>query len=335
MADGTEAGLVKLTVEYDKKKLELVGQSVGGTRTSIHVPSMRITLDAGFFPRAAAPARSLFLTHGHIDHAGAFFFLPADVSQNKAVSHFRGGTGVPSPSSVPLVVAPEQLLGRIRRIWSDVCVMNSHERGNPDAVDYDDLDSFDASAGVAGGSFELCGVPTDTVSELVPVRAKGPPLVVRSYPVDHGVPAVAYCFFERRTQLRADLQERLAAGTMERSEIGRLVKAGECVTSDALTPVLAYSGDTAISGVLRHEALLTVPVLLIECTYLGSEQTPEDAEARGHVHADQIGEHADCFRNRVIVLIHFSRRYSRDDILAARDRLRVVFAGRVAVEAFI
>mmetsp|Transcript_12774 Transcript_12774/g.40361 ORF Transcript_12774/g.40361 Transcript_12774/m.40361 type:complete len:339 (-) Transcript_12774:449-1465(-) len=335
--DWTEVNTVHLTITIDKKTVELVGQSVGGTRTSIHLPALRLTLDAGYFPRAAAPTKTLVITHGHIDHAGAFFFLPADAGQNSGTTHRAAGPrqGKGTSSAVPLIVAPAPLLQRLRRIWADVCVLNSHERGNADCSGYDELETFDGEAEVAGGLFELHGVSTATVSEPVPVRAKGPPLVVRAYPVDHGVPAVAYCFFERKTRLRPDLQERLAAGTMERSDIGRLAKAGEAVTSEVLTATLAYSGDTAISGVLRHDDLLTVPVLLIECTYLGNEQSPADAEARGHIHADQIAEHADRFRNRVLVLIHFSRRYSRDDILAARDRLRVVFAGRVAVEAFI
>ena len=55
-------------------QLSVVGVSVGGVYTSIHVPELSAVFDAGMAPRSFVGARYLFLSHGHADHVGA---LPA------------------------------------------------------------------------------------------------------------------------------------------------------------------------------------------------------------------------------------------------------------------
>jgi ribonuclease Z len=47
------------------------GVSVGGVYTSLHVPELDVAFDVGIAPRAAAGVSRLFLSHGHVDHAGA------------------------------------------------------------------------------------------------------------------------------------------------------------------------------------------------------------------------------------------------------------------------
>lgn len=46
------------------------GISVGGVYTSLSVPELGAVLDAGVPPRSFISARQLFLSHGHLDHAG-------------------------------------------------------------------------------------------------------------------------------------------------------------------------------------------------------------------------------------------------------------------------
>jgi ribonuclease Z len=55
--------------------LTLRGVSLGGIYTSIQVPELDCVFDAGIPLRAAAGARRLFLSHGHVDHAGALSSL--------------------------------------------------------------------------------------------------------------------------------------------------------------------------------------------------------------------------------------------------------------------
>lgn len=46
------------------------GVSVGGVYTTLHVPELGVLLDAGLPLRAFCGADRLFLSHGHLDHAG-------------------------------------------------------------------------------------------------------------------------------------------------------------------------------------------------------------------------------------------------------------------------
>lgn len=61
----------------------LVGVSVGGVYTALHVPELNVLLDAGLSPRSFVGAENLLLSHGHADHIGA---LPALVGV-RGLSH--------------------------------------------------------------------------------------------------------------------------------------------------------------------------------------------------------------------------------------------------------
>ena len=47
------------------------GVSVGGVYTALHVPELDVAFDIGLAPRSFAGVRTLLLSHGHVDHAGA------------------------------------------------------------------------------------------------------------------------------------------------------------------------------------------------------------------------------------------------------------------------
>jgi ribonuclease Z len=53
----------------------LRGVSLGGIYTSLHVPELDSLFDVGWPLRSAASVRHLFLSHGHVDHAGGLSTL--------------------------------------------------------------------------------------------------------------------------------------------------------------------------------------------------------------------------------------------------------------------
>ena len=73
-------------------------------------------------------------------------------------------------------------------------------------------------------------------------------------------------------------------------------------------------------------------MLILECTFIDSKRTVQDAQERSHIHLDEIFARADLFQNEALVLMHFSQAYSPDEVHAViqarvpevlRERLRV------------
>ncbi len=133
---------------------------------------------------------------------------------------------------------------------------------------------------------------------------------VRAHRATHRVAARAYEFLEVRHRLRPEY-----AG---REDIGGLRRRGIQVAEEYRHPLLFYTGDTD-RGILEvNEALFRAEVLMIECSFV-ADGHQEQAETYRHIHFDDIAAVADRFENRLIVLTHFSRRYSRT---AIRDEIR-------------
>lgn len=133
---------------------------------------------------------------------------------------------------------------------------------------------------------------------------------VRGHRATHRVAARGYEFLEVRHRLRPEY-----AG---RDDIVELRRRGADVVEPYRHPLLFYSGDTDRGILESNEALFHAEVLLIECSFVADGHQERAARYR-HIHFDDIAEFADRFENRLIVLTHFSRRYSRGDI---RDEVR-------------
>lgn len=136
--------------------------------------------------------------------------------------------------------------------------------------------------------------------------------LVRAHAASHRVAARAYELIEARHHLRDEF-----AG-MPREEIARLRREGVAVDEPYRRSLLFYTGDTD-RGLLEESAdLFRSEVLLIECSFV-LDGHQDRAEQYRHLHVDDIAEFASRFENEIIVLTHFSRRYSREEI---RDQVR-------------
>jgi ribonuclease Z len=133
---------------------------------------------------------------------------------------------------------------------------------------------------------------------------------VRAHQATHRVAARGFEFLELRHHLRPEF-----AG---RDDIVELRRRGEDVIEEYRHPLLFYTGDTDRLIFDRAPALFSAEVLVIECSFIADGHQDRAAKYR-HIHFDDIAGLAERFENRVIVLTHFSRRYSRSEI---RDELR-------------
>ncbi|HEV7763426.1 MAG TPA: MBL fold metallo-hydrolase [Thermoanaerobaculia bacterium] len=136
--------------------------------------------------------------------------------------------------------------------------------------------------------------------------------LVRGYAASHRVAARAYELIERRRHLR----EEFAGATSD--EIARLRNEGIAIDEEHLRSVFFYTGDTDRGLLESCDALYRAEVLLIECSFI-TDGHQDRAVQYQHLHIDDIADFADRFENELIVLTHFSRRYTYEEI---RDGVR-------------
>lgn len=152
-------------------------------------------------------------------------------------------------------------------------------------------------------------------------------LEVRAHQSTHRVPARGYEICEWRHHLRPEL-----AGA-DGETLAALRRRGERVDHEVDCPLLFYTGDTDRGVLEAGGALFRAEVLMIECSFVAPGHEDRAAKYR-HIHFDDIAEFAASFQNDLVLLTHFSRRYSPADIVETlrrrcpavlRDRIRLAF----------
>lgn len=96
-------------------------------------------------------------------------------------------------------------------------------------------------------------------------------------------------------------------------EIGMLRKKGVEVSEEVEVPQFAFLGDTTGSVFEEVPELFSFPVVIVECTYLLDDHL-EAADPSGHIHWNTIAKVASENPQVTFVLIHWSMRYSEEDI---------------------
>jgi len=152
-------------------------------------------------------------------------------------------------------------------------------------------------------------------------------IAVRAHQATHRIAARAFEFLDVRHHLKREYAGRDSA------ELARLRGEGVNVNEEVDVSILFYTGDTD-RGILEQNAeLYRSEVLMIECSFIADAHKSRAAAYR-HIHFDDIAEFADQFENECVVLTHFSRRYSREEIVSLlrgrcpavlRDRIRLSF----------
>lgn len=136
--------------------------------------------------------------------------------------------------------------------------------------------------------------------------------------MDHSVPTVGYVLLEQRRRLRPQF-----AGWPE-AEIRAAVAAGIVVNEPFEHPLVCYLGDTAINGLVGNADALGADIVVVECTFIGTNER-QMARDKGHLHLDDLVEHAALFRCRHLVLTHFSLRHNMQEIRQAVARAGIAF----------
>jgi ribonuclease Z len=120
----------------------------------------------------------------------------------------------------------------------------------------------------------------------------------------HNVPSVGFELVETKNILKAEFKGKSS------SDLKTLKKKGINITEKVEIKKFTFLGDTTID--VFNNAVLESPVIMVECTILDDEVSPDETYKRGHIHWEQLKPIIEFSPNTLFVLIHLSKRYSKE-----------------------
>jgi ribonuclease Z len=159
---------------------------------------------------------------------------------------------------------------------------------------------------------------------------------IYSTPVEHTVPAVAYCFKEKDSW-NVDLNKAKKYGLRQGPIIGKLKRMGKIMFKGKIISLksvgvlkkgvkLVYSGDTKYCKNLLNISM-DADILIHDATFM------DERKNRMHTGAKEAAEIAKKCNVKRLVLTHFSRRYQ--DIKPLKDEAKKIFHNTTIAEDFM
>lgn len=155
---------------------------------------------------------------------------------------------------------------------------------------------------------ELIAVKPDSEVEL------SRELVVTAHATQHTVPSLGFVVWQRRNKLKLEYQG------LTGEQIRDLRLAGQQVSEERRTPLLAYLGDSRPESLDDHPVFYQASILIMEMTFIAARHRKEKIHKLGHIHLDDIVERQHLFKNELIIASHFSTRYHARQIKAIVQR---------------
>ncbi len=152
-------------------------------------------------------------------------------------------------------------------------------------------------------------------------------LKVHPFRTDHSVPSMGFAVLEERQKLKPEFLG------LPGPEIARRRQAGEDLLYTVREPLVTFVGDSTIRAFDDTPIVRTSDVLILESTFIRAEEV-RDAARKKHTHLFEVVERLDRFEGSMLVLSHFSTRYTRTEIEDAvwgavpekhRARVRLLF----------
>ncbi len=153
----------------------------------------------------------------------------------------------------------------------------------------------------------------------------GQDLAVEVFKTHHVVPSVGYSVVEMVQKLRPEFIGQDIA------KLKKTMPANELFVVDYARR-LTYITDTSAKIFETNPEILKSDVLICEATYLCDRYPRAEILTHGHMHIDDVVDAAKSFTGKQLVLMHFSKKYHRQDILTA---IQEKFHGGTNVTAFI
>ncbi|KAK2453580.1 tRNase Z TRZ1 [Trifolium repens] len=149
-------------------------------------------------------------------------------------------------------------------------------------------------------------------------------LKVKAFRTYHVIPSQGYIVYSVKKKLKSEYIG------LSGNEIKNLKASGVEITNTLTEPEVAFTGDTMSDFIIdaNNADVLRAKVLVLECTFINNSITVEHAKDYGHTHLSEIVSYADRLQNKAILLIHFSARYTVEEIEQAVSALPPPLAGR-------
>ncbi len=260
----------------------LCGYSRSADKTFFYCRTLDVAFDAGCC--YGHQTKVVLVTHGHSDHVRDLGYL----ATKEGCSIFC--PAVVEPFVIKAIEAEAELgtarpMAELRRVFT--------------------------TRGVNAGDRFALGHLKQTVNVVV-------------YAMSHAVPCVGYGVLPQKKKLKEAYRD--VAG----SQLGKLRKEGVEIEDvfDDYASGFVYFGDTGIEGVTGNEELLRYGTWIVECTFfrpVDGQLSEEEIEARckrdGHIYWPQLEPIVRANPGTKFVLIHFSLRYSKEDIVDFFEKL--------------
>jgi ribonuclease Z len=270
-----------LKIKIGSQIYTLRGFSRAGLRTCILVDEFNICLDMGYSNDRAFCYDNKLITHGHTDHIGCLHY---DHCARKLYNIDK----------LKMLIMPELCIKPFKLLVSAVSEMNCGKSSK-------NIKIFDNLLLTNIVESEQCEC---TYQHLIGKTKLVSEYAVKSFVMDHKIKSYGYIIYRLSKRLKSKYQGLTGKQIIEiKKEIGN-----ENLTEQVYTPLLGYTGDTTINGVLNNKEFLNVPLLIMECTGFSSDDKPYCIKGK-HIHWDDIISNHSSFMNEKIILFHFSQQY--------------------------
>jgi ribonuclease Z len=148
--------------------------------------------------------------------------------------------------------------------------------------------------------------------ELIPVEAGmhvdfRRQMQMKIFATDHRIPSVGFEVLETRSKLKPEYTG------LNQQQIVQLKREGHEIVYSVRMSRMAYVGDSTIKVFEWHPEIMETEILITECTFLADDHY-EEAHKRKHIHIRDLVHYLPAIKSQYIVLMHFSMRYTRQEI---------------------
>jgi ribonuclease Z len=133
-------------------------------------------------------------------------------------------------------------------------------------------------------------------------------LVISVVPTFHSIPSVGYIVWERRKKLKDEYL------TLTSDEIRELALSGVEVSRELRMPKVAYLGDSTARALDETPTMYDAEILIMEMSFVAKRHQSDKIRKYGHIHLDDIVKRQRKFKNKAVILSHFSARYADKEI---------------------